>query len=80
MDARFMSNDELIARHQILGQERIKMLQLIAAAPDLLEANTTSLAAMLYVQQAVEGGQDFGMSLLNAAILKAQAALDKATV
>lgn len=37
---------------------------LVAAAPDLL-------AALLYVQQAVEGGQDFGMSTINAAIRKA---------
>lgn len=38
-----MSNDELIAHHQILGHERIKTLQLIAAAPDLLNWLSWSL-------------------------------------
>ena len=48
-----------------LSDEEIEAnADLIAAAPDLL-------AALIYVQQAVEGGQDFGMSTINDAIRKA---------
>lgn len=44
--------------------ERMALLRITAAAPSMLKA-------LLYVQQAVEGGESFGMSIVNAAIREA---------